>query len=66
MSDLRCKEFVELVTAFLDDALDAGTELRFVDHLKYCEGCDHYFHQIRTTISLLGSLLAPGSLPDGA
>ncbi|MGH9252768.1 MAG: zf-HC2 domain-containing protein, partial [Acidimicrobiales bacterium] len=38
MSHLNCSEFVELVTAFLDDALDADSERRFVDHLGQCEG----------------------------
>lgn len=65
MSDLNCSEFVELVTAFLDDALDADSERRFVDHLGQCEGCGRYLDQIRQTITTLGDLPADG-LPSEA
>ncbi|MGW3960059.1 anti-sigma factor family protein [Amycolatopsis sp. NPDC005003] len=53
---MNCDEFVELVTAFLDGALDPATEERFVEHLARCEGCEHYLDQFRTTITQLGEL----------
>jgi len=53
---LNCNEFVELVTDFLDGALDADTEHRFVEHLAECPGCDVYFDQFRQTIDTLGTL----------
>lgn len=53
---MNCDEFVELVTAFLDDALDPETEARFVEHLALCEGCERYLDQFRTTIGELGRL----------
>ncbi len=53
---MNCDEFVELVTAFLDDALDPETEARFVEHLALCEGCERYLAQFRTTIDELGRL----------
>lgn len=53
---MNCDEFVELVTAFLDDALDPETEARFVEHLALCEGCERYLDQFRTTIDELGRL----------
>ncbi|MEU0794098.1 zf-HC2 domain-containing protein [Amycolatopsis sp. NPDC005961] len=53
---MNCDEFVELVTAFLDDALDPGTEARFIEHLALCEGCERYLDQFRTTIGELGRL----------
>jgi len=55
---MTCEEFVELVTAFLDGALDQETEARFVEHLALCEGCETYLDQFRTTIAELGSLPA--------
>ncbi|WP_372660581.1 anti-sigma factor family protein [Amycolatopsis kentuckyensis] len=55
---MTCEEFVELVTAFLDGALDRETEARFVEHLALCEGCETYLDQFRTTIAELGSLPA--------
>jgi anti-sigma factor RsiW len=54
--DLNCNEFVELVTAFLDGALDAETGDRFVDHLAICDGCERYLDQIRQTIRAVGNL----------
>lgn len=62
MSDLHCAEFVELVTAFLEGALDGEDERRFVDHLALCDGCDRYLEQVRRTVHDLGELPA-GELP---
>jgi anti-sigma factor RsiW len=53
---VNCDEFVELVTAYLDGALDPETERRFVEHLGECDGCDRYLDQIRQTVSALGHL----------
>lgn len=55
---MNCDEFVELVTRFLDGALDEPTETRFVEHLADCPGCDIYFDQFRQTIDTLGTLPA--------
>jgi predicted anti-sigma-YlaC factor YlaD len=54
MRDLDCKELVEMVTVYLDGALDEGTEARFVDHLAGCDGCERYLDQFRQTIRTLG------------
>jgi len=53
---MRCDEFVELVTAYLEGTLDPATEQQFVEHLALCEGCDRYLEQFRTTIEALGHL----------
>jgi anti-sigma factor RsiW len=53
---LNCNEFVELVTAFLDGALDPATEASVVDHLASCDGCTQYLEQISQTIRSLGDL----------
>jgi predicted anti-sigma-YlaC factor YlaD len=58
VSDLDCKEFVELVTAYLDAALDAQTERRVIEHLQLCDGCSLYLDQFRRTIRTLGELPA--------
>ncbi len=65
MTDLDCNEFVELVTAFLDGALDAETEGRFAGHLASCDGCDRYLDQFRQTIRMLGDLPAEGPPAEG-
>ena len=64
MSSLTCAEFVELVTAYLDGALDRDTEGRFVDHATRCEGCERYLDQFRETIRLLGELTTETIEPD--
>jgi anti-sigma factor RsiW len=53
---MKCSEFVELVTAYLEGALDPATEQRFVTHLASCDGCDRYLDQIRATVRELGHL----------
>jgi anti-sigma factor RsiW len=53
---MRCKEFVELVTDYLDGALAAADKLRFEAHLEHCPWCGRYFEQMRVTISVVGRL----------
>jgi anti-sigma factor RsiW len=56
MGDLTCQDFVELVTDYLDGALDADTADRFEQHLAVCPGCETYLSQMRETASLLGQI----------
>ena len=65
MNGLSCREFVELVTEFLEGALDDVTERRFTDHLARCPGCDRYLEQLRATVGTLG-LLPPETLTADA
>jgi anti-sigma factor RsiW len=60
---MTCAELVELVTAFLDGALDPATERRFVEHLAICDGCETYVDQMRRTIDAVGQV-EPESLSD--
>jgi anti-sigma factor RsiW len=64
MTDLNCDELVELVTGYLDGALDDETERRVADHLAGCDGCTTYVDQIRQTVTALGSSPADAELPD--
>ena len=52
--ELACQEVVELVTAYLEDALDPSDRERFEEHLVFCDGCGNYLEQMRTTIRLAG------------
>ena len=63
---MTCAEFVELVTAYLEGALDRDTEQRFVEHIAICDGCDRYLQQIRETVAHLGRLPSEESLSDEA
>ena len=53
---LRCEEMVELVTAYLEDALDADDRARFETHLHGCEGCAAYLDQLHATVGTLGGI----------
>ena len=53
---MTCREFVELVTAYLEGALPEADRKAFEEHLARCPGCDHYLAQFRQTIDLLGEL----------
>jgi anti-sigma factor RsiW len=61
---MNCNEVVELVTAYLEGALDADTEQRFVGHIVECDGCDRYLDQMRTTVATLGHLPAESLDPE--
>ena len=60
MSDdpMNCNELVELVTAYLDDALDPQTRRRFDEHLGLCDGCQNYLEQFRVTVRTVGRISA--------
>jgi anti-sigma factor RsiW len=55
-SDIACKEFVELVTAYLDGALPDELRARVDEHLDTCDGCQNVLEQWRTVIALAGGL----------
>ncbi len=59
MIDLDCQDLVELVTLYLDDALDPPTAARFEHHLTLCDGCANYLDQVRTTVRALHRLPEP-------
>ncbi|WP_369275718.1 anti-sigma factor [Streptomyces sp. R11] len=61
---MNCDEFVELVTAFLDGAMDEPTELRFLTHLTRCDDCETCLDQFKQTLTMLGEL--PQSPPAQA
>ena len=52
--ELTCREIVELVTAYLEDALQPSDRERFEEHLVFCDGCDNYLEQMRQTVRLSG------------
>ena len=54
--ELSCREIVEPVTDYLEDALDHRTRQRFEAHLGHCPGCVAYLEQVRTTVRILGEL----------
>ena len=49
---IRCADAVELVTDYLDNALNRADLAAFEDHLDGCDGCTIFVDQIRMTIQL--------------
>jgi anti-sigma factor RsiW len=53
---MACQDLVELVTEYLEGALDDDRRAAVEAHLADCEGCTKYLEQMRTTILLTGRL----------
>ena len=65
LGGLSCKEMVELVTDYLEEALPADMRNRFERHLTGCDPCVVYVEQMRQTIAALGKL-PEESIPTSA
>lgn len=61
--DLACRELVELLTEFLEGALDERTRTQVEQHLVLCPGCTEYLRQFRATIGATRKL-AEEDLPE--
>ena len=53
---VSCQEVVELVTHYLEGALSPDEAALFEQHLNFCDGCDWYVDQMRTTIAAVGRI----------
>ena len=60
---LTCKEFVEVLTDYLEDVLDPAERAEIERHIVICRGCSNYIEQMRSTIGVLGRMAAGD--PDG-
>jgi len=61
--EITCAQVVDLVTAYLEDVLDADDRERVEEHLVFCDGCSTYLEQIRQTIAVTGRL-EPEDIPS--
>jgi hypothetical protein len=64
--EIDCIDLVELVTGYLEGALDEERCITIEAHLQLCEGCQTYVEQFRETVRVLGHLPlhAAQDLPD--
>ena len=53
---LTCREFVEVLTDYLDGALEPAERADVERHLVICRGCSNYTDQMRSTLGLLARL----------
>lgn len=54
LPEMPCREFVEVVTDYLEGALPARDRARFDEHLGVCEACGRYLEQLRATMAAVG------------
>jgi hypothetical protein len=62
---LVCREFVELVTEYLEHTLPVQLERAIAAHLELCEPCVIYLEQMGRTAAALRTLPVP-TLPPAA
>jgi anti-sigma factor RsiW len=62
--EIDCDELVEIVTDYLENALDPDTRRRFTEHLELYDGCHTYVEQMRATVRATGALLVDDMRPD--
>lgn len=55
-ADMKCQDFVELVTDYMEGSLPAATRAEFEAHIVECDGCEAYLAQMRQTIRAIGTL----------
>lgn len=53
---IECRQLVELVTDYLEDALDGATRAELEAHLHLCDACAEYVRQMRITLQMVGSV----------
>lgn len=54
--DLVCRDAVELVTEYLEDAMSATERRRFERHLAVCPHCTAYVEQTKLAAQVLGAV----------
>jgi anti-sigma factor RsiW len=55
---LTCKQLVDLLTDYLEGAVDAQQRADIERHIVFCRGCANYVEQMRGTIDLLARIAA--------
>lgn len=64
VAHLSCREFVELVTDYVEGTLEAPTRERFDHHMDLCPGCEAYVDQMRETVARLGHIPVDSLTPE--
>ena len=62
--DIVCQQAVEMVTDYLEDALDRTDRQRYEKHLAVCPHCTEYLAQVRETIRLAGRITPADLSPE--
>lgn len=66
---IACRQLVEMVTDYLEDALSPAQLKAVQTHLEACDDCERYLAQMRQVIALsrgtFDAQASPGDLPLG-
>ena len=54
--EMTCRELVDVITEYLEDALADAERARFEEHIGGCRYCATYLDQMRDTVAALGEL----------
>jgi predicted anti-sigma-YlaC factor YlaD len=60
---VTCQEVVELVSDYLDQALSPEEASLFEQHVNFCDGCEWYLDQMRSTVGTVGRI-SEQDVPD--
>jgi hypothetical protein len=61
---ITCQEVTELVNDYIERTLSSHETALFEQHLNFCDGCDWYVDQMRTTIAAVGRIDEADVPPD--
>jgi hypothetical protein len=64
-AEMTCREFVELVTEYIEGALSEERRSALHAHIDECGGCSEYLRQMQLTIRALGDLPLDRALAGG-
>jgi predicted anti-sigma-YlaC factor YlaD len=62
--ELTCREVVELVTDYLEDALLPDMHTAVTEHVTDCPDCSAYYAQMQHTIAMLRQLTREPAFPE--
>ncbi len=63
-TEITCRELVELVTEYLEGAMEPSERQRLEEHLARCRPCRHHLEQMRSTIKTVGQLREASITPE--
>jgi anti-sigma factor RsiW len=55
-TQIVCRDLLELISGYLDDALPGDVQAAVEAHLAGCDGCTAVLEEFRTTIAMTGML----------
>jgi hypothetical protein len=63
-NEMTCREFVRLVTEYLEGTLPLGERTRFEHHLVFCTWCVDYLQQMRDVLRVSGRISETDISPE--